>query len=143
MMRIVMLALALMGQSELFSFGNDYGPLVEVAEIVAGEAVPSYTGRLMVACNVLADIDEGISLSRWFGRKSPTSADLLAVRAALSGGCAKVPRCRYLGCPEDAAKWREAGLTWDPENVISHSKSGFAQICVTQAHSAESGPPTP
>ncbi len=73
-----------------------------VAYIVGGEAnAMPYEAQLMVACQVWADVAEGMPVhalhNRWYGHQHPTeSAWNATVWGLLSVGCDSVPRCRFV-----------------------------------------------
>lgn len=85
-------------------------PIREIASIVAGEVSAVPAARLPVACTALADWREGVSLSRWYGRAAPREADYATVERALSGGCRRYPRFRFVGNGDDWRTWRRLGI---------------------------------
>lgn len=87
----------------------DVPPVDELAEIVAGEVSVVPEARMAVACTALADWEEGVSLSRWYGRAAPGPEDYRAVALALAGDC-PYPRFRFVGNADDWHVWQALGL---------------------------------
>jgi len=85
-------------------------PVSEIASIVAGEVSVVPAARLAVACTALADWREGVSLSRWHGRRDPRVADYAAVEGAIAGDCRRYPRFRFVGNGQDWETWRRLGM---------------------------------
>jgi len=104
------------------------------ASIVAGESVPGCEQcDLWIACTIVDDVARGhdpwrLHPGRWHGWGRPSAAHRWAVRRALSpGGCAQVPRCRYLGNVRDYLTcWNGMG----PGLIIGNEIAGI--VCVVR-----------
>ena len=102
--------------------------LLLIATIVAGEAVPSPAGRELVAYNVYCDVMDGQDLAaRWFGRAEPTPPDIYAAWQALAGQLGHLPRCSFLGTPQDLDRWH-----WldGSERVLTVTDGRLTSVCV-------------
>ena len=90
-----------------------------LAGIVAGETVLGCPKcDLWIACTIRRDIERGwnpwlLHPGRWHGWKAPSDSHRASIAVALSlGGCANVPRCKYLG------NIRDYRLNWTSHPAI-------------------------
>lgn len=85
------------------------------AHIVAGECANEQPARRVIACTLIRDVLNDWSpyklTKRWYGWKTPSWNDRMAVWDALQpGGCEELPWYRYVGSKSDRLVWISKGV---------------------------------